>query len=169
MENRCIVPRCDNEIVRQHLCTKHYRISFRYNISAEQVAVIYANPICQVCGSGKGVSMDHDHTCCNDRQTCGKCNRGLLCHKCNVAIGMLDENADWFILLADHLKNGNSSLAFRPRVKILKSSLACITPTEKCHGKTIAGLCKYHYYHKKYMKNKEGKMGLNRWTNTSIV
>jgi len=29
------------------------------------------------------LAVDHDHNCCSGRQSCGKCNRGLLCNACN--------------------------------------------------------------------------------------
>jgi len=40
--------------------------------------------------------IDHDHACCPDivKHTCGKCVRGLLCQKCNLGIGLFDDDAD---------------------------------------------------------------------------
>jgi hypothetical protein len=35
--------------------------------------------------------VDHDHSCCPGRQTCGKCVRGLICRQCNTAFGVLTE------------------------------------------------------------------------------
>jgi uncharacterized protein YlaI len=50
--------------------------------------------------------VDHDHRCCPGQVSkCGKCVRGLLCFRCNVVAGMLDEDPDIARALADHLRN----------------------------------------------------------------
>lgn len=43
-------------------------------------------------------AVDHDHACCPSSESCGRCVRGLLCHRCNTAIGHL--NDDPTLLLA---------------------------------------------------------------------
>lgn len=35
-------------------------------------------------------SIDHDHSCCSGKFSCGKCVRGLLCIACNVMAGYLE-------------------------------------------------------------------------------
>lgn len=49
---------------------------------------------CAICARAFGgmpqmlVHVDHSHGCCpQGRQTCGECNRGILCKDCNVGIG----------------------------------------------------------------------------------
>lgn len=55
---------------------------------------------CAICGSelpnGRGTLLfvDHDRRCCPKPGSCGKCVRGLLCHHCNTAIGLMSEDAD---------------------------------------------------------------------------
>jgi len=53
---------------------------------------------CAICGvteTSNNWQIDHDHSCencTNRRGSCVSCRRGVLCSKCNTAIGLLDEN-----------------------------------------------------------------------------
>jgi hypothetical protein len=51
---------------------------------------------CQICGakpqSHRRLVIDHDHQCCPKTPTCGNCNRGLLCDRCNKVLGLIKEN-----------------------------------------------------------------------------
>lgn len=51
------------------------------------------NSCCACCGRPMGArrfAVDHDHTCCPQRESCGKCTRGLVCQRCNVLIGIFE-------------------------------------------------------------------------------
>jgi len=52
--------------------------------------------VCAICkqpnSNGKRLSVDHDHRCCEGKESCGKCVRGLLCDSCNKGIGILRDS-----------------------------------------------------------------------------
>jgi len=80
----------------------------RYGVSAEQYeeALSKQNGRCAVCGAGhfalsplgyrRRLAIDHDHAT-------GQM-RGLLCHKCNMAVGYMDDNPDRADLIAAYLR-----------------------------------------------------------------
>lgn len=74
-----------------------YMLEWRYNISRERyIKILHSqNGVCAVCKLiPKKFCVDHDHTCCPGKKSCGKCIRGLLCSNCNTAIGLLKENVN---------------------------------------------------------------------------
>ena len=53
------------------------------------------NPYCVICNKKsikRLLSQDHDHTCCIEGTGCSKCKRGLICNKCNIALGMVNDD-----------------------------------------------------------------------------
>lgn len=96
----------------------NHRLKTRYGISLEKYNHIFAQQggRCAIClnskSGGKGWNVDHDHSCCPGRRSCGKCVRGILCHACNVMIGFAKEDietlrrASEYILRDRNLLNG---------------------------------------------------------------
>lgn len=48
--------------------------------------------------------VDHDHSCCPGKRTCGKCIRGILCHGCNTIIGLADDSIEVLSSAIKYLK-----------------------------------------------------------------
>jgi len=75
----------------------------RYGLTKEQYKIIFNKQkglcfICKKqCASGQNLSVDHCHKT-------GKV-RGLLCKKCNTALGMLEDNIQYFEAAILYLKN----------------------------------------------------------------
>jgi len=66
--------------------------------------------------NGNRLAIDHNHKCCAKSGSCGKCLRGILCRRCNVRLGHLDDflslgmavdqghHSGWFAKAIDYLK-----------------------------------------------------------------
>lgn len=63
---------------------------------------------CAVCGctdpGSKGWVVDHDHSCCGPHRSCEQCRRGIVCHRCNMVLGLVRDDADLLVSLADYLR-----------------------------------------------------------------
>lgn len=70
----------------------------RMALERYQELLVEQNFLCAICGginqSGKALGIDHDHSCCSTKATCGQCNRGLLCDNCNKALGCFQDSSD---------------------------------------------------------------------------
>ncbi len=84
----------------------------RYKITLEEYEALFVaqNGVCAICGlpecgriHGHSLSLAVDH----DHQT-GKV-RGLLCHQCNRAVGMLHNNPDFFESGARYLRQNQEA------------------------------------------------------------
>jgi hypothetical protein len=81
-----------------------------FNLSAKEYWQLFEdqNGICAICGkspeeNGQKLSVDHDHSCCDGRKSCGMCVRGLLCSQCNRAIGLLGD--DMLLKASEYLRS----------------------------------------------------------------
>jgi hypothetical protein len=70
-----------------------------YNISVEKYEEILKNQnnCCPICKNSlnqekKYPSIDHDHSCCEGKKSCGKCVRGVICNRCNTMLGMAKDD-----------------------------------------------------------------------------
>lgn len=74
----------------------------KYGITADQYDALIAAG-CLICGHDDQLCIDHDHKCCPGSRSCGKCVRGALCRRCNVALGLFDEDIDRLMGAAQYL------------------------------------------------------------------
>ncbi len=74
----------------------HSRTKYTLGLTWEEVEAISAPGACECCGSTYQLCIDHDH----DTEK----PRGLLCHKCNTALGLLDDDSQRMIKLIQYLE-----------------------------------------------------------------
>lgn len=75
-----------------------YQIKSLYGITVEQYDAMYEaqGGICAICAKpGDPLRVDHDHET-NEV-------RGLLCHNCNVALGIMGDDSDRLVVAAAYL------------------------------------------------------------------
>lgn len=76
--------------------------AFRYGLTIEQLdaIVVAQDDRCAICrkewGEGKGPGVDHDHET--------GLVRGMLCHKCNIAIGHFDDDPERMRAAAEYIE-----------------------------------------------------------------
>lgn len=77
--------------------TFEYGIKYRYGLSKEGFDRILAaqGGKCKICkqvpDSKVQWRVDHNHACCPDNRSCGKCVRGILCGDCNIMVGFVEK------------------------------------------------------------------------------
>ena len=59
--------------------------------------------MCHSCKRQKATVIDHDHSCCKTNRSCGKCVRGVLCQKCNIALGLLFDDRKNIVSLLQYI------------------------------------------------------------------
>jgi hypothetical protein len=82
----CRVNNCDQHQVSRGYCQKHYAINKTHKIDPEEFESMLRsqNGFCLICANSEKLVIDHCHST-------GKI-RGLLCNRCNVAIGLMDDD-----------------------------------------------------------------------------
>ena len=80
------------------ITSKKYRIEKEYNISIEEYyTCMNTSNVCEVCGIDSNLVYDHDHTTMKFR--------GVLCSRCNVAIGILGDNEQGLLNALNYIKS----------------------------------------------------------------
>ena len=95
-----------------------YQRLLKYGIDEEQFArmIIAQDGLCAVCrkpekvrtpsGELQALQVDHDHSCCSGKKSCGECVRGLLCTRCNRALGLLGEDSEAMRNMIEYVEEG---------------------------------------------------------------
>jgi len=67
---------------------REYMLMYQYKMTKERYEELKALG-CNICGEyqERNLHVDHDHSCCNGKVTCGNCVRGVLCNRCNQTVG----------------------------------------------------------------------------------
>jgi hypothetical protein len=74
----------------------HRRRKYGLNEASFSKVLDSQKGLCALCELplGTSIAVDHDHSCCPGKVSCGKCVRGLLHIRCNGGLGMFDDNPE---------------------------------------------------------------------------
>lgn len=89
----CIVSHCNGPAKTRRLCVNHYRQLIKHDMDFN-IIIPLLDKGCQVCGTKKQLSLDHNHEICSSKKVCEKCFRGILCMSCNTALGSLKNDRE---------------------------------------------------------------------------
>jgi hypothetical protein len=116
MDNRgrtCEIEQCANPARVRGRCIRHNgqrKAIERYMPEVEYRAMVERQGSrCAICGTtepGRQSDrwcIDHDHACCPEGVSCGRCVRGLLCHNCNAGLGHFQDDPDRLLTAAAYV------------------------------------------------------------------
>jgi hypothetical protein len=107
--SKCAVSDCLKHSVRNGaVCNTHGHRAKKYGLTIAQFLAL--PKACQVCGSTHRLHIDHDHSCCDFPGSCGQCVRGVLCHRCNMALGACQDDRSVITGLLNYLEKQNKVL-----------------------------------------------------------
>lgn len=98
----CVKIRTDAWNKKNPTAKKRAYVKRHWNMSLEQYELIMELG-CEVCGATEQLTIDHDHSCCPNKFSCGFCVRGVLCNRHNLAEGLLRGNVEEAIALANYM------------------------------------------------------------------
>lgn len=108
---KCSIDNCQDLAKKKNLCVHHYDSQRGSSLSADEISKMKKSG-CYVCGSSLRLTLDHDHSCCPVGNSCQNCVRGILCHKCNTAAGLLNDDYERMIALASYILSSRKILEY---------------------------------------------------------
>lgn len=86
-----------------------YHLLRTFNLTLENFDLMLKNQEgkCKLCKDVllKTPCVDHDHSCCPGKNSCGNCIRGLICFSCNTALGNMKDSVEKLQLAIDYLNS----------------------------------------------------------------
>jgi len=85
----------------------HFKKNYGMTLVERDLMLLSQNGRCAICGDLETdrnyLQVDHDHDCCPSAKSCGGCVRGLICPRCNRALGMMNDQPALATLLIQYL------------------------------------------------------------------
>lgn len=93
---------------RKRLVEERMIRHFNITVSQRDAMLAEQGGRCASCRTdkpgNKGWVVDHDHACCPESgRSCGKCIRGILCSRCNLTLGLVNDDVSILSSLASYL------------------------------------------------------------------
>ena len=76
--------------------SKQYETRYGVNVTEVEAMIASQGNKCKICGEAKKLVVDHDHTT--------GIVRGMLCHGCNVGLGLLGDTTDGLLVAISYLE-----------------------------------------------------------------
>ena len=93
------------------VCQRSWTLEQKYGITLEQydAMALAQGGVCPICHrTPRTWSVDHDHSCCDEKASCGGCVRGLLCNNCNAGLGLFRDDLEALARAINYLGGGNA-------------------------------------------------------------
>ena len=127
----CCVENCNETATPSGACRKHWhnimqpdrakgQSLLRHGLNKESYTRILLSQenSCAICktntpdliGRWTYFVVDHDHTCCPGRYSCGNCIRGLICDRCNLVLGKVKDDILLLQSMINYIDNPDEGL-----------------------------------------------------------
>jgi len=94
--------------LKKHMYDKNIIKRYKLDRDAYERLKTFQGGKCAICqratGASRHLSVDHDHSCCSDVNSCGNCVRGLICGHCNRMLGFARDDPEMFKRAAQYLR-----------------------------------------------------------------